>query len=207
MKTRVSCPTMDSSGSDSLDFSSSSMDEDSVCFNSSLSTEDHSQDDDTSNILDSEGDFDQPLYPGSSLTFFESHLQVFQFALRHRLIKLAFSDLLNLVDSHLPKTNSMVSLYKLKKHFLHLYQDITYTTHFCCSSCHAVLSTLQSSCPNNCEAEAMEFLSISVEAQLKRRLEGMLLACVVLYVLYYSIIGSKFAIVRLGHFTTFVSLS
>jgi hypothetical protein len=162
---------MDSSGSDSLDFSSSSMDKDSsgsVCFDSSLSTEDHSQDDDTSNTLDSEGDFDQPLYPGSSLTFFDSHLQVFQFALRHRLTKLAFSDLLNLVDNHLPKTNSMVSLYKLKKHFLHLYRDITYTTHFCCSSCHAALSTLESSCPNTCEAEAMEFLSISVEAQLKR---------------------------------------
>ena len=71
---------MDSSGSDSLDFSSSSFDEDSsssVGFNSSLSTGDHSQDDAASNTVDSEGDFDQPLYPGSHLTFFESHLQVF----------------------------------------------------------------------------------------------------------------------------------
>ena len=175
---------MDSSGSDSLDFSSSSMDEDSsrsVCFNSSLSTEDHSKDDDASNELDSEGDFDQPLYPESSLTFFKSHLQVFQFALRHRLTKLVFSDLLNLVNNHLPKTNSMVSLYKLKKHFFHLYRDITSRTQHTSAAqavMHATLSALVSSCPNNCEAEAMEFLPISVEAQLKRRLEGMLLACV-----------------------------
>ena len=123
--------------------------------------------------IDSEGNFGQPLYPGLHLTFYESHLSVFQFALRHRLTKLAFSDLLNLIDNHLPTTNSMVSLYKLKKHFLHLYRDITYTPHFCCSSCHAALSTLESPCPNNCEDEAMEFLSISVAPQLKRRLEGM----------------------------------
>ena len=109
--------------------------------------------------------FDQPLYPGATLTYFESHLQVFQYALRHRLTKLAFGDLLNLIDNHLPPTNSMVSLYKLKKHFLHLYQDITYTTHFCCSSCHACLPTLETPCPNDCEDEAMEFLSISVIPQ------------------------------------------
>ena len=119
-----------------------------------------------------EDGFDQPLYPGAQLSYYESHLQVFQYALRHRLTKLAFSDLLNLIDKHLPTTNSMVSLYKLKKHFLHLYRDITYTTHFCCSSCHASLSTLESPCPNDCEDEAMEFLSISVESQLKRRLES-----------------------------------
>ena len=170
---------MDSSSSysfssSSMDETSSSMDENSsgsIGFEDSLPTEDHSEDDE----LDSEGNFNQPLYPGAYLTFFESHLQVFQYALRHRLTKLAFSDLLNLTDNHLPTTSSMVSLYKLKKYFLHLYQDITYTTHFCCSSCHAPLSTLESPCPNNCDDEAMEFLSISVESQLKRRLEGMII--------------------------------
>ena len=90
---------MDSSGSFSLDFSSSPMDEDtsgSLCFDSNLSTEDHSQDDGASSSLDSGDDiFDQLLYTGAKLTFFESHLQVFQYALRHRLTKLAFSDLLD----------------------------------------------------------------------------------------------------------------
>ena len=68
------------SSSDSLDFSSASMDKDlsgSVCFKSNISTEDYSQDDDTRDTLDSEGDFDQPLYPGSHLTFFKSHLKCF----------------------------------------------------------------------------------------------------------------------------------
>ena len=167
---------MDSSGSSSFSSwsSFSSMDAtpssvDDMNSSASLPPEDQSQDDDVS----VEGNFDQPLYPGAHLTFFESHLQVFQYALRHHLTKVAFADLLNLIDNHLPTTNSMVSLYKLKKHFLHLYRDITYTTHFCCSSCHASLSNLESSCPNDCDAEAMEFLSISVEPQLKRRLEGM----------------------------------
>jgi hypothetical protein len=119
----------------------------------SLPAEDLSPDDDAS----VEGNFNQPLYPGAHLTFFESHLQVFQYALRHRLTNVAFTDLLNLIDNHLPTTNSMVSLYKLKKHFPLLYRDITYTTHFCCLSCHASLSNLESPCPNNCNTEAMEF--------------------------------------------------
>ena len=161
--------SLSSSSSSSMDETASSMDGNTSGSIGSEATEDHFQDDE----LDSEGNFGQPLYPGAHLTFFESHLSVFQFALRHHLTKLAFSDLLNLIDNHLPTTNSMVSLYKLKKHFLHLYRDITYTSHFCCSSCHATLSTLESPYPNSCEDEAMEFLSISVAPQLKRRLEGM----------------------------------
>ena len=190
---------MDSSDSSSLCFDSS-MDDNtsgSLCFDSSLSTDDPSpvksgthtdfsgnrSSSSTSPLMDDDN-FDQPLYPGATLTYFESHLQVFQYALRHRLTKLAFGDLLNLIDNHLPPTNSMVSLYKLKKHFLHLYRDITYTTHFCCSSCHACLPTLETPCPNDCEDEAMEFLSISVIPQLKRRLEGMSLPKYICYVVW-----------------------
>ena len=89
---------------------------------------------------------------------FERHPQVFQYALHHHLTKVPLSDILNLIDNSLPTTNSMVSLYKLKKNFL-LYQDITYTNHFCCLSCHAALSSLESPCPNNCDTEAIDFLS------------------------------------------------
>ena len=169
--------SMDASSSSSVCFDSSANVHDSICFESSSSMEEDSP---TSGVNDDhslgvDDNFDTPLYPGSTMTYFESHLQVFQYALRHRLTKTAFSDLLNLIDAHLPPSNCMLSLYKLKKHFLQLYKDITYTTHFCCSNCHASLSTLEFSCPNQCEEEAMEFLSISIAPQLKRRLEGILL--------------------------------
>ena len=175
---------MDSSGS-SLFFSDSSMDDSdstSVSLDSSESSETSGRSSVTETTTssteqgdaddDTDEDFDEPLYPGAKLTFFQSYLQLFQYALRHRLTKLAFSDLLNLVGNHL-RTNSMVSLYKLKKYFLHLYQDLSFNTHFCCSSCHASLLTMESTCPNGCQDEVMEFLSISVVPQLRRRLEGM----------------------------------
>ena len=56
-------------------------------------------------------DIHQPLYDGSKLTMFESHLVILKYGLRHGLTKLALSDLLNLVGMHLPKT-CMVSLYR-----------------------------------------------------------------------------------------------
>ena len=129
--------SMDASGSSSMCFDSCTDKNDSLCFDSSASMDDsptvgltESVRDDPS--LDGSDNFDVPLYPGSSMTYFESHLQVFHYALRHRLTKTAFSDLLNLIDAHLPPSNCMAS-YKLKKHFLQLYKDIKYQTHFCCS--------------------------------------------------------------------------
>ena len=161
--------SMDASDSSSLRFDSYLGDNDSLCFDSGESMEDDSPTESISGNLSLDGNdnFDEPLYPGSTMTFFESYLQVFQYALHYRLTKTAFSDLLNLIDAHLPPSNCMVSLYKLKKHFLQLYH-----LYVCCSNCHASLSTLEFPCPNQCEAEAMDFLSISIAPQLKRRLEG-----------------------------------
>lgn len=50
-----------------------------------------------------------------------------------------------------------------------------------------LLSTLDLPCPNSCDTEAMEILSISFEAQLKRRLEGMLLV-------YSMLLGANFSL-------------
>lgn len=63
-----------------------------------------------------------PLYSGSKLSTFESYLLIMRYGLRHGLTKQALSDLLNLVGMHLPN-DSMVSLYKLKKFFVQLYED------------------------------------------------------------------------------------
>ncbi len=117
----------------------------------------------------------QPLYDGANLSFYESYLMIMQYSLRHALTKQAVSDLLNLVGLHLPAA-STVSLYKLNKFFLDLYEDISFTTHFCCSSCHSLLEATDSTGPNGCvgpPGPAQECLTISLEAQLKRKLKGM----------------------------------
>ena len=122
--------------------------------------------------LNIENSFHQPLYEGAGLTIFESYLSLMQFSLRHGLTKHASSNLLTLVGEHLP-SNSMVSLYKLRKFFEDAYDDMSFTTHYCCACCHAYLSDVESICPNGCEVSgAMEFLTVPVEPQLKRRLEG-----------------------------------
>ena len=59
----------------------------------------------------------------------------------------------------------------MKKLFLTLYEDISYDTHYCCSGCHSPFSDRDATCPNGCDSAPAEFLTISVGAQLKRKLE------------------------------------
>ena len=106
----------------------------------------------------------QPLYDGTEVSTWDSYLLIMKYALRHSLSKQAVSDLLNLVALHLPK-KSTISLYKMKKLFLNLYEDIT---HYCCSGCHSPYSDRDTTCPNSCDSASAEFLTISVGAQLKR---------------------------------------
>ena len=80
-------------------------------------------------------------------------------------------DLLSLVGQHLPKA-SLSSLYKLKKCFLDLYDDISFNVHYCCSGCHSPFEDRHSVCLNGCSSTATEFLTIPVEPQLKRKLQS-----------------------------------
>ena len=117
----------------------------------------------------------EPLYEGANLSVLDSYFQLMQFSLRHSLTKQAFSDLLNLVCLHLP-TNPSMSVYKLKKFFLSLFHDISFSKHRCCSSCDTLLDNNRTgTCPTpRCRGAAIEFLSVSIAAQLKRKLEGMI---------------------------------
>lgn len=113
----------------------------------------------------------QPLYEGANLTTWDSYLMIMKYALRHGLTKQAVKDLLELVGMHLPHS-STISVYKLKKFFLDLYEDISFNVHHCCSLCHSPFADVEASCPNGCDRGATEFLTISVEAQLKRKLQS-----------------------------------
>ena len=112
----------------------------------------------------------KPLHEGSNLSIWESCLLIMKYLLRHSLSRQAVSDLLTLVGLHLPDA-SMASHYKLKI-FLDLYEDISITTHYCCSTCHSPFDDHHSACRNGCTSGASEFLTISVEAQLNRKLQS-----------------------------------
>ena len=117
----------------------------------------------------------KPLCDGTKPSMFESYMYflVMNYALRHSLMKQAMGDLLNLVDMHLP-ASSMVSLYKLRKFFLNLFENITFKRRHCCSICHSLLTGCDEPCPNQCCGTAMEFLTVSMEAQLKGKFQGTL---------------------------------
>ena len=65
-----------------------------------------------------------------------------------------------------------LNLYRLKKFFLNLYEDISLSKHHCCSVCHFPVIDAEGMCGNGCSGSAVEFLTISLEAQLRRKLEG-----------------------------------
>lgn len=63
-------------------------------------------------------EFHTPLYEGADLTILDSYLMLYHFALRHCITDTAFSELISLVDTHVPKdAKSATSLYKLRKFF------------------------------------------------------------------------------------------
>ena len=117
--------------------------------------------------------FLQPLYDGAKLTVFESYTLILQYSLRHGLTKKAFGELLILIGKHIPM-QSMSSLYKVRKFFLELYSDITFKQCYYCSICRSLLEGPRTSCPQLCDIPSMEFLSIQLASQLKRRLEGII---------------------------------
>lgn len=116
----------------------------------------------------------QPLYDGADLTVWETYLLLMQHSLRHNLTKRAFSDLLKVVGTLLPKSSiGLVSYYKLWKFFMDLYGDLEFSSHFCCSSCQAAIDDERAACPNGCdESTPIEYLAVSVGSQLKRKLQG-----------------------------------
>lgn len=142
--------------------------------NLSSTSQDAEANDDTSpgfNGANVDERFMEPLYRGAGLSVFESYSLLLKYSLQHTLTKQAFSDLLQLVGAHLP-TQSMASLYKVKKFFMELYGDITFKLYYCCSICHSLLEDDDEVCPQECNGETLEFLSIPISNQLKRRIEG-----------------------------------
>ena len=151
----------------SLDCSTSSTDCDPDTSSTNASSSDRSATPDDGSM----DPLSQPLYNGATITLLDSYMLLMQHSLRHSLTKQAFSDLLRLVGMLLPN-KSMVSYYRLHKFFLDMYGDIMFTKHYCCAECHSPLHDKEGSCCNGCSSTAIEFLTVSVASQLKRKLEG-----------------------------------
>ena len=122
-------------------------------------------------------EFHTPLYEGAELSVLDSHLLLYQYALRHCLTKQAFMELISLVDTHVPKDSKAASsLYKLRKFFEEHFNDTKCHIYEYCAKCHRLLDsevTGGAGCSSGCGGSTVnQFIFISVEAQLKKKLEG-----------------------------------
>ena len=122
---------------------------------------------------------EQPLYDGADITLWETYVLLMQHSLQHSLTKQAFSDLLKVVGLLLP-SKCMVSYYKLRKYFLDLYGDVGFSRCYCCAKCHSSIPAEGVACSNGCaDSVPFEFLVLSIESQLKRKLEGDYNFCII----------------------------
>ena len=115
--------------------------------------------------------FDDPLYEGSDVTTWECYLRTMYFSLRHSLTKEAVKDLLELICFFVP-TKHISTVHKLKKAFLDTYEDISFSSNYCCSSCHQPFQSREDSCDKGCDTGYIDFLTIPLEAQLRRKMQG-----------------------------------
>lgn len=122
---------------------------------------------------------EQLLYDGADLTVMDSYLLLYQFSLRHCLTKQAFSELISLVDTHLPRSAKTVSsVYMIRKFFEANFNHIESVVHTYCSKGHRLSDDSEAAtttCKNR-DCGVMNsnrtFLYVSIEQQLKNKLEG-----------------------------------
>ena len=112
------------------------------------------------------------IYDKADLTVIDSYVLLLQYSLRHSLTKKAFSELIQLISVHLPRSsNAAESLYKVKSLFMKMFDDIKHMPYAYCSKCHRLMDNA-TTCLSGCNADIEEFLHIPLGPQLKRKLEG-----------------------------------
>ena len=129
--------------------------------------------------LSSMKEFHTPLYDDAELSVLDSHLLMYQYALRHCITTQAFTELISLVETHMPRNSRAVSsLYKLRKFFEENFNDTKCQAYEYCSKCHRLIDlerTGEVGCSSGCEGATINtFVYVPVEAQLKKKLEGTL---------------------------------
>lgn len=116
-----------------------------------------------------------PLYPGADLSTFQSHLLVFQFAIRHSLTGKSLTELLQLLTVHLPQGAAIPkSVHQLKRFFVDNFPEAQAVQHVYCSCCQRSLASMEARClGNGCSGGTPSvFITVPVGPQLKRMMEG-----------------------------------
>ena len=90
--------------------------------------------------------------------------------------------------------STMISVHRLKKLFLQLYEDMSFITHHCCSNWYSPLENYASLCCHGCTNFPIEFLQILVEPQLQQsfKVHGCTCMCCYYCAAYMYIIDSMF---------------
>ena len=122
--------------------------------------------------LSSMKEFHTPLYDGAELSVLDSHLLMYQYALRHCITTQAFMELISLVETHMPwNSRAIWPLYKLRKFFEENFNDTKCQVYEYCSKCHRLLIDSETTgvpCSSGCEgATVNKFMYVPVESQLE----------------------------------------
>lgn len=115
----------------------------------------------------------EPLFEGSSISVFDSHLLIYQFQLEHGLNNGGLEELLQLIKAHTPHTDGLLKNAYALKRFCELFPDHDSSVHVYCGSCHQPLECDTSCVRPQCAGSTKQtFVSVPSQAQLKRKMEG-----------------------------------
>lgn len=143
---------------------------------SSSDTESTSSEEDSStapNELPSHPSMRECVSDNCDLNVFDSHLFIYQFSITHCLSMVATEELLRLLRLHVPQGQLPRSAYKLKQFFSSMFPDLISSIHYYCKCCHRLLSDSSTCSEPTCTGSSKEsFISVPLQSQLKRKLEG-----------------------------------
>ena len=155
--------------------SSSSISSDHFSEEFSSSSETDSQLSESNNRAVIHPSIEQQLFPGSEISVFQSHLLLYQFYVKHCLTNEGCMELLTLLKMHMPpmmSNNLPTSSYTLKQFFATLFPNLISSIHYYCSHCHCYLEESVSCSRCVGESTIESFISVPLQAQIKRKMEG-----------------------------------
>ena len=133
---------------------------------------------------------DELLYCGSSHTRLTSFVSIMLYVMKHSVTKEGFSDLLMLIQSHLPKSCPFTtSVYRLKE-FLKSYLDFQEPEkHYLCTTCGDILQEGKQCEKRSCRllnSKSNTFHDLRLEVQLGKLFKGMCIFNFMLAVLIWQ---------------------
>lgn len=153
----------------------SGIDSDKSVYSESDNEEDE-EDEENINFDDSELK-DEHLYDGSAHTVISAYVSIMLFVMKHCLTKEAFTDLLFLLISFMPKPCKLTtSVYKLKEYLKRKMDIKEPIKHFICDICGTLLAEGENCRKDDCrtmQAKTKEFYDLRLEKQIEELFKGL----------------------------------